>query len=262
MLAGTGFLVTDSSMTRPNVFLVTNRHVVENAEQGHLTFLRRTDKYKPIIPSKEIIKIQNFRTKFAYHDNLDIDVAVMPFGQIQFEEEKQGTKIFYKSIPTRLFLNEQSLKTLSGIEDLVFIGYPRMLRDKHSLSPITRQGITATPIDQNFGGMPTFLIDGSIFEGSSGSPVFILNRGMYRTPTGVNMGNRVIFLGVLAKLLSGTNTGSSSQNSNLSSLFFKSNLTDMNKNNSNLTQYINIGVVFKSETIIDIINKIYKVLNI
>ena len=262
MLAGTGFLVEDTRVSRPNAFLVTNRHVVKNAEHAQLTFLRRTDKYEPIVPSKEVIKIQNFKDKFAYHDNLHIDVAVMPFGEIQSVVEKHGQQIFYRSIPTEIFLNERSVKTLSVIEDVIFIGYPRMLRDSRSLSPITRQGITATAIDQNFEAMPMFLIDGSIFEGSSGSPVFLLNRGMYPTSTGFSMGNRVIFLGVLAKLVSGTNTRLSVHSTGTPSSFFKAGLADMVKKNPNLTQYINIGVVFKTETIIDIINKIYKIHNI
>lgn len=259
-LSGTGFFVSYSNDRRPTAFLVTNRHIAINAERARLAFLKRNGS-NPIIPSREVIKIENFAKKFTYHDNPSIDVAVMPFGQTVLEREMQGIKIFYKTIPTTMFLNPQLLESLSAIEDIIFVGYPRMLHDNHSLSPITRQGITATPISQDFEGMPMFLIDGSIFEGSSGSPVFILNRGMYRTQTEFAVGNRTIFLGVLAKLISKGNTGLT-RRSDARSLSLTTHLTDMFKNSPNLTPYINIGLVFKYESIIDVIKKTYRNLNI
>ena len=50
-----------------------------------------------------------------------------------------------------------------------------------------------------FDGEPTFLIDGSVFAGSSGSPVFILNRGSWTGPDGLVLGNRIILVGIIAE---------------------------------------------------------------
>jgi len=52
-------------------------------------------------------------------------------------------------------------------------------------------------------GLPAFLIDAAVFPGSSGSPVFLLDRGMYQNRTGGTVvGSRVMLLGVLAQYYS------------------------------------------------------------
>jgi hypothetical protein len=88
---------------------------------------------------------------------------------------------------------------LDAIEEVVFIGYPNGLFDTMNYLPILRTGTTATPIAVDYRGAPAFLIDASVFPGSSGSPVFIANRGTYFTRGGnITVGTRVICLGVLA----------------------------------------------------------------
>ena len=96
-------------------------------------------------------------------------------------------------------LTEEQLKDLSAIEEIIFVGYPDSLRDEVNMTPITRRGITSTPLDQDFNGEPVFLIDASVFGGSSGSPVFILNQGSYTTPKALKVGTRIIFLGIVAE---------------------------------------------------------------
>ena len=86
---------------------------------------------------------------------------------------------------------------MSAIEDLTFIGYPNGLYDQINHNPIIRKGITATPIWNNFKGKPDFLIDGGVYPGSSGSPVFIYNQGSYATSEGIVIGTRLHFVGVL-----------------------------------------------------------------
>ncbi len=68
-----------------------------------------------------------------------------------------------------------------------------------NLLPVVRRGITATPVSVDFERRPAFLIDASIFPGSSGSPVFLFNVGSY-SPKGKGLvfGNRIFFLGILA----------------------------------------------------------------
>ena len=66
---------------------------------------------------------------------------------------------------------------------------------------VTRQGITATPIWNQFKGDKVFLIDAGVFPGSSGSPVFIYNRGTFPTKDGIAVGNRIMFVGILTETL-------------------------------------------------------------
>lgn len=73
--------------------------------------------------------------------------------------------------------NEEQIKQMDAIEPITFIGYPNGIWDSTNLLPVARRGTTASPIEVDFEGSPRFLIDASVFGGSSGSPVFILNQG-------------------------------------------------------------------------------------
>ena len=67
---------------------------------------------------------------------------------------------------------------LDSLEDVVFVGYPSGIYDSVSLLPIARRGTTATPVAVDYRGLPAFLIDASVFPGSSGSPVFLAQTGV------------------------------------------------------------------------------------
>jgi len=65
--------------------------------------------------------------------------------------------------------------------------------------PVMRRGITATPPYLDFMGKQEFLIDASIFPGSSGSPVFLFNQGTWVLRNGnTNAGGfRIQLLGIV-----------------------------------------------------------------
>ena len=75
-------------------------------------------------------------------------------------------------MPIDTLFESEELEQLEAIEEVVLIGYPAGIRDPAHLTPIARKGITATPPAWDYGGRPTFLVDASVFHGSSGSPVF------------------------------------------------------------------------------------------
>ncbi len=59
--------------------------------------------------------------------------------------------------------------------------------------------MTATPVALDYQGVAAFLIDASVYPGSSGSPVFLLDKGTYQTRDGATVvGSRFYLLGVLA----------------------------------------------------------------
>ncbi len=59
---------------------------------------------------------------------------------------------------------------------VLFVGYPDGMFDQKHFTPIVRQGTIATPPELDFDDKPVFLIDASVFPGSSGSPVFSYSR--------------------------------------------------------------------------------------
>lgn len=86
-------------------------------------------------------------------------------------------------------------------------GYPSGIYDRQNLIPIIRRGTTATPAYLDYNGTPTFLIDASVFPGSSGSPVLIVNEGSYRRGNELVIGSRTLFLGVVSSVLVRYETG-------------------------------------------------------
>jgi hypothetical protein len=113
---------------------------------------------------------------------------------------------------------------------------------------VARRGVTATPLVVKYSGLPQFLIDASVFPGSSGSPVFIVNTGSYSDGSGnVILGNRVIFLGMISDLVS---------RKELSEWEF-----DGQKKNVPVLrtqQIIDIGVVYKAVVVFDTLKAFVK----
>jgi len=67
--------------------------------------------------------------------------------------------------------------------------------------PITRKGITATPLQMDFENTASFLVDAAIYNGSSGSPVFVFNQGSFYKPDGsVNIASRLKLVGIIHKV--------------------------------------------------------------
>jgi len=121
--------------------------------------------------------------------------------------------------------------------------------DRRNLLPVVRRGITATPISVDFEERPEFLIDASIFPGSSGSPVFLCNIGSYSPKgKGLVIGSRIFFLGVVG------------------SVFIRKDLDNIElieiptgkKPVVATTQMIDLGVVYKATVIRELIEEFLK----
>ena len=115
--------------------------------------------------------------------------------------QNRNIEIFFRTVDQNIVPTKEQEDKLSAIENITFIGYPSGLYDEKNKISIIRQGITATPIWNDFKGEEVFLIDAGVFPGSSGSPVFIYNQGTYPVKDGIALGSRLIFVGVLSKTM-------------------------------------------------------------
>jgi V8-like Glu-specific endopeptidase len=146
------------------------------------------------------VKIEDFEARWYGHSDNDVDVTVLPLGPIIQQIDGTENRVFFRSIADALIPTEEQLAALDAIEEVVFIGYPNGMFDAKNLTPIVRRGITATPVQLDYNGQPTFLVDGSVFPGSSGSPVLIANTGGYAARGGFVVGVRVHLLGLVASV--------------------------------------------------------------
>lgn len=198
---GTGFIYSHKiDDANSQLFLITCWHVIEGAKEGVFHFHRSNNKNGFVLGDFYWVKLDDFEKKWTKHPIYDL--ALFPLGRLYNSLEKSGTQTFFRPlnqdmIPTPDRVNEE----IDAIEDVYFLGYPNDIYDKKNLIPVVRKGNTATPISIDFEGEPKFLVDASIFPGSSGSPVLICNVGSYRSKKGnIVFGNRIFFLGILAEV--------------------------------------------------------------
>ena len=194
---GTGFVyrvrVTDDSdpakPPEPGLFLVTNKHVVEGAESVSLQFVAGEDREftSPRLGASSTTRLHD-PGQFVGHPDPDIDVAVCPISDVVRALQDQGRAPYFKTISDAMAAGGADQEAVDAIEQVTFIGYPNGLFDQVNFLPIARRGYTATPPTVDYGGKPMFLIDASVFPGSSGSPVLIAETQPYR----------LIMLGILA----------------------------------------------------------------
>jgi len=197
----TGFIcevVTDRGIY---YLLVTNRHVTKDATAVQIQMVRKLDDKTPALGEAVISTYTPWNDDSWFgHPNEDVDVAVFNLSSMLTTMHLNNQDPFYRSIPPSLIATRDFLNELDALEPVVFIGYPNGLFDRANFLPIARRGALATPILVDYCGLPAFLIDASVFPGSSGSPVFIHQAGIVTKRDGTaHVGNRTSLIGVLAQ---------------------------------------------------------------
>ena len=177
--------------------IVTNKHVVKGAKAGLFRFSVYDKNENRAQGEKLDVNIENFEQKWIKHPDENVDLCALPIASIINTAVKNGKRPFYVSLTKDIIPSKEQLKELEPIEDVVMIGYPDGIWDEKNNLPIARKGITATHPGIEFNGKSEFMIDIACFNGSSGSPAFIYNRGAYPGKNGVDVGNRILFIGVV-----------------------------------------------------------------
>lgn len=198
LCVGTGFFYSHKIDNKTQIpFLVTNHHVIRDAIHGYFEInLADGDQ-----PSNEVIKV-NFDHSFVSNRKLgNLDLAAMPIAPVLNVLEQNGKKPFYKTVENNLIPSDDTVNQLTALEDITFIGYPSGIFDDVNKMPLIRHGKTASPIWNDYQGNEEFIIDASVFPGSSGSPAFIFNQGSYSTGNGITIGSRLMFVGVVTKTI-------------------------------------------------------------
>lgn len=234
MSTGTGFLVQYDIAGGQAPILITNKHVLAGATSVDFTMPRSLNG-EPVSAGTRMTANEFSDAVWHGHPQPEVDIAVMKFAPVLEAMAALGAPPFYRAFGDELLLTSADADQLDSIESVTFVGYPSGLFDRASMLPIARRGQTATPIFNDYNQLPAFLIDASVFPGSSGSPVLILDRGIYSTRDGVTqVGNRVMLAGVVAAVHTRTVMGEIRITSNAYATF-----DDM----------IDLGIVFKSSAI-------------
>lgn len=200
-VGGTGFIYNvpvPGDPTKLIPLLITNWHVVDGATEAVIELVERKGD-APLLQNR--VRAQISPSVLLAAADRKLDLAIVPLGPLLNQLEAQGRPAFFRAVGPEIVPSAEVVKDLAAVEEIVFIGYPSGLRDEHNSTPLIRRGITASPVWNDFGNEPVFLIDAGVYPGSSGSPVFIMNQGAYATRTGLNVGTRLLFLGLITSTM-------------------------------------------------------------
>lgn len=195
---GTGFImhlcVNDNSCIP---VLITNKHVIENAVSCKFALCTRNPDGSPNDTDVKWIKV-DVPGSWIMHPNPDIDLCCLPIGDIinRLIINDEPT-VLYTALGTDIIPTQEEINNFSAMENIIMVGYPAGISDTYNNKPILRRGITATHIKYDYKNTKTFLIDAACFNGSSGSPVFILDEGAFLNKGALVAGGRIKFIGVL-----------------------------------------------------------------
>lgn len=248
--SGTGFLfVYNLPEDKHAPFIVTNKHVVQGMKSGSLTFHQRKGD-QPYLGNGFRLDIGNWPDSWFGHPSADVDVAVTPFLPLEAHIKQQNNvDLFYRYISTDMIPTTEQVEQLDAIESVTFIGYPNGIWDSKNLLPVARRGTTASPMRVDFENTPRFLIDASVFGGSSGSPVFVLNQGMITDKHGNStIGSRALFVGIIA------------------AVFYRTQLNQivavpvptLTRPMAQQQEMIDLGIVYKARTVVETIEAFMK----
>ena len=171
--AGTSFVFQDAASPEGHqLFLVSNKHVITGATTGFGFFTVRAPTGAPLLGEPFFLRNDNFSSQWHGHPDESIDIAVMPLSWQLGMIEKDGKKAFLRPVQLDDVADAGVFENLDVTAPVLFVGFPNGMFDEKHYLPIVRRGHVATSPDLDFNGAPVFLIDASVFPGSSGSPVF------------------------------------------------------------------------------------------
>ncbi len=223
-------------------FLVTNKHVVRDSLRGSITFSVANADGQPLSDHSYKLHCSEKAWLWTGHPDAEVDVAAISITLGVDKIRGEGHNIYYRTISKDIVLTEEQTGDMDAIEEVWMVGYPNGIYDQVNNLPVVRRGITATPYAVDYEAKPQFLIDASVFPGSSGSPVYLYDPlGMRRRADGVlNFGGapRIFFLGILSSGYYRTNGGL---------------LLAQPTNVVESSEMLDLGIVYKARTVLETI---------
>lgn len=194
---GTGFLVgrffkkTEDGLKKYHVFLVTNKHVLNQLPSAIVRFNPQTNQ-----PSKdyELPLVDNSgNKKWTGHPKEDIDVAVININPTILRKEEMRFSYFQSDEHISSFKKMTEMGITEG--DFVYVlGFPMGIVSERQYV-IARSGSIARIRDMLEKRSNEFLIDAFVFPGNSGGPV--INKPEVVSITGTKASSQADLIGIV-----------------------------------------------------------------
>lgn len=184
---GTGFFCmaeTNNEHGQPGkrMFLISNRHVLrDDKEQVTITLNRRKPDGTPDHGNTRTFVYEGapLTTNSYTHPSRDVDLACLDVSDVTHTDAYSAT------MPSAM-LEPIDHRLVAIGREVLFAGFPNNFYDEKNNLPLVRGGILASLPNVDFRGAGNVVIEATVFEGSSGSPVV------------VDSGDRYTLLGVLS----------------------------------------------------------------
>lgn len=178
-------------------FLVTNKHVVENLKTGECSFHVAEEKDGKLLPTNTMATFHFAPKHLIEHPDPAVDLCAIALASFLQYLTSYNHRLFNIGINNEDYYSSTKYPDITAMQEIVMIGYPIGLADEANQLPIVRRGIIATDPQQDYNGRKEFVIDAACFPGSSGSPVYIVDRGMQHIGSTFQSGDRIVLMGVL-----------------------------------------------------------------
>ncbi len=160
---------TDPLKHQYRIYLVTNRHVLEN----HTAITIRFNPEQQTDPARTFgvaLKDEHGVELWTSHPNTSVDVSVMPINGAYLREQHLQSSFFASD---QFVADTAKMKEIGvSIGDDVFVlGFPMGISDKIDRNYVIARRGSIAKIDDVARG--TFLIDALVFPGNSGGPVVL-----------------------------------------------------------------------------------------
>lgn len=231
---GTGFFFVFQIEKSNYPFIITNKHVVENCNSMEITISKKRELDNP---ESFTFKFDGIKSIKLDHSKYNVDLCAIP--AIDLFDNEFELDIAYL---TQSDIRTNDIKNLNYVEDILMVGYPRGVIDDYNNLPVFRKGITATHPGIKFKNQKVFLVDMTITNGSSGSPVYLYNPNGYTD----RMGNS--FLGQERFMFLGINCADHVME-NWSNIYKDNNIDNTSYGVSEIG--INLGVIIHAEELLD-----------
>jgi len=173
---GTGFIYKaflNDEKSRFVILLISNKHVFGDSSgtlQIHMN--KKTDIDEPDYGNIHVFNQPDFSNAYFPHPDDSVDLACVNVTEFSTHG------VFYKSLDAK-FLESYDEKLVAPGTSVIFVGYPENRYDVVNNLPIIRKGSIASLPSLDFNGKPQVIIDAQVFQGSSGSPVFVSSNNKY-----------------------------------------------------------------------------------
>lgn len=203
-ITATGFTYWVSNPDAPGLgapTIISNAHVFRDAIEISFHLKHRSSVENPTAPYIQGICLQCVLNECPIIFHPTADLAMFPFETFlrQYDNVFPQNDVGFYYLNSTYIPSSDVISNLNPVEDLLMIGYPKGLWDSVHNLPIFRSGKTASHPAFQYNGENIFLTDLPVFEGSSGSPIFLFNYGnpyFDRKSNKLNYNERLYLLGI------------------------------------------------------------------